>query len=166
MNKRALFVFRQDLRLEDNLGLIRAIRESESVLPVFIRDDRSSEDFPGDDPRFGLIAEALSEIEEKISLERGSLLVVRGDPETLIPEIVERYKIDTVYANRSYSPRGKLRDQTTIAHLGDTPFYLVKDFLLVEPWEVEQRKVFTPFYRLWQKKLGDIVVLPFPDLQS
>lgn len=84
----------------------------------------------------------------------------------LIPEIAERYGIDAVYANRSYSPLGKLRDQKTIANLGDTPFYLVKDFLLVEPWEVEQRKVFTPFYRLWQKKLGEINVLPFPSFKG
>lgn len=69
MNHHSLFIFRQDLRLEDNLGLIRAIQESESVLPLFIRDDRATEDFPVDDPRFGLIAEALCEIEAKIAME-------------------------------------------------------------------------------------------------
>ncbi|MDF1682737.1 MAG: hypothetical protein P1U46_03280 [Patescibacteria group bacterium] len=26
---------------------------------------------------------------------------------------------------------------------------------MVEPFDVEQRKVFTPFYKLWQKKLSD-----------
>jgi hypothetical protein len=37
------------------------------------------------------------------------------------------------------------------ASLGELPFVLEKDFLLVEPQEVEARKVFTPFSKLWMK---------------
>ena len=34
----SLFIFTRDLRLEDNNGLIRALKNSTNVLPVFIFD--------------------------------------------------------------------------------------------------------------------------------
>jgi len=58
-----------------------------------------------------------------------------------------------VYTNTSYGTYGKKRDETVaekIKHLG-CKFESHKDFILVEPQEVEQRKVFTTFYKLWQK---------------
>lgn len=45
MYKKSLFIFRQDLRLNDNTGLIEAIKNSESILPIFIHDDRAISDF-------------------------------------------------------------------------------------------------------------------------
>lgn len=35
----------------------------------------------------------------------------------------------------------------------DIDFFGENDFLLNEPEEIEQRKVFTPYYKLWSKKL-------------
>lgn len=57
--------------------------------------------------------------------------------------------------NRSYSPRGKNRDDSILA-LCDThgiDFHSFQDFLLMEPHECEQRKVFTPYSMLWKKFL-------------
>jgi deoxyribodipyrimidine photo-lyase len=34
--KRSLFIFHRDLRLEDNTGLIHALKSSEQVIPCFI----------------------------------------------------------------------------------------------------------------------------------
>jgi deoxyribodipyrimidine photo-lyase len=39
-----LFIFRRDLRLEDNTGLIAALQSSEQVIPCFIFDPRQVED--------------------------------------------------------------------------------------------------------------------------
>jgi deoxyribodipyrimidine photo-lyase len=38
MLKRSIFIFRRDLRLQDNLGLIEAMEASHRVIPVFIID--------------------------------------------------------------------------------------------------------------------------------
>ena len=38
MWKRALFIFRRDLRIEDNTGLISALKYSQYVIPCFILD--------------------------------------------------------------------------------------------------------------------------------
>lgn len=48
----SLFIFRQDLRLQDNRGLLRAISTSEKVFPIFIHDDRARKDFGENDARF------------------------------------------------------------------------------------------------------------------
>ena len=36
--KRSLFIFRRDLRLQDNIGLYKCLACSEQVLPIFILD--------------------------------------------------------------------------------------------------------------------------------
>ena len=36
--KKSLFLFRRDLRLEDNTGLSKALQNSEEVIPCFIFD--------------------------------------------------------------------------------------------------------------------------------
>ena len=68
-------------------------------------------------------------------------------------EILKKYPIDAIYLNRSYSPRGKERDThiETFAKQNGIGFFSFQDFLLVEPFECEQRKVFTPFSLLWKK---------------
>lgn len=45
MYTRSLFIFRQDLRLQDNTALLEAMRTSNQVFPIFIHDTRAIEDF-------------------------------------------------------------------------------------------------------------------------
>ncbi len=63
MHNRSLFIFRQDLRLHDNTGLIEAMKNSKEVFPIFIHDTRAIVDFGKDDPRFGFIREALENVD-------------------------------------------------------------------------------------------------------
>ena len=42
-HQRALFIFRRDLRLEDNLGLVTALAATEEVIPAFIFDPRQTD---------------------------------------------------------------------------------------------------------------------------
>ena len=152
---RSLFIFRQDLRTSDNTALIEAMKNSEEILPVFIHDSRAIEDFGIDDPRFGFIREALESIDTAFQKVWGRLTVYQGNPEDIVWDLLEKYNIDAVYMNRSYSPRWKDRDDR-ILNLCDTKwvdFHAFQDFLLVEPHECEQRKVFTPFSMLWKKFL-------------
>ena len=77
MHNRTLFIFRQDLRTSDNTGLIEAIQNSKEIFPIFIHDTRAIEDFGRDDPRFGLIREALEEIDRELQQSGGRLTVYR-----------------------------------------------------------------------------------------
>jgi deoxyribodipyrimidine photo-lyase len=155
MYKRSLFIFRQDLRLIDNTALFEAIKNSEEIFPVFIHDERSIEDFGSDDPRFGFIREALEHIDDWLEQALGRLTVYQWNPEKIVEELVVKYQIDAIFLNRSYSPRWKMRDEKImeICDIHHIDFQSFQDFLLVEPHEVEQRKVFTPFSMLWKKFL-------------
>lgn len=153
MNQRSLFIFRQDLRLRDNTSLIEAMRNSREVFPIFIYDHAAISEFGEDDVRFGFIKEALEYVDEWLRVFDGALTVYRGKPEEIVRDLVTRYSIDAVYMNRSYSPHGKARDDTlmSICDENNIHFFSYQDFLLVEPHECEQRKVFTPFSMLWKK---------------
>ena len=44
--QKAIFIFRQDLRIRDNSGLIKAISESKEIIPLFIFDTTILKRFP------------------------------------------------------------------------------------------------------------------------
>ncbi len=155
MYKRSLFIFRQDLRLQDNTGFIEAIRNSEEVFPIFIHDTRATRDFGEEDTRFGFIREALESIDHELQKYSGRVTIYQWVPDDIVKELIEKHNITAVFLNRSYSPRGKVRDDAIlkICDEKNIDFHSYQDFLLVEPHECEQRKVFTPFSMLWKKFL-------------
>ena len=62
-----LFRFRQDLRVQDNVGLSAAVAAGD-VLPVFVLDDKLIPTFGGiDDPRFAFVAEALEKLHQELT---------------------------------------------------------------------------------------------------
>ena len=67
MHKTSLFIFRQDLRIIDNVGFSQACKESEQVIPLFILDTEVFARFPEDDPRKGFQREALEFLESDIA---------------------------------------------------------------------------------------------------
>jgi deoxyribodipyrimidine photo-lyase len=131
------------------------MKNSMEVFPIFIHDTRAIDDLWMDDARFGFIREALESIDTELQKYGGRITVYSGKPEEIIQGLIEQYQIDAVYMNRSYSPRGKTRDESILS-ICDTAwidFQSFQDFLLVEPDECEQRKVFTPYSMLWKKFL-------------
>lgn len=152
MMKKALVWFRQDLRLRDNTALNRATQEWYQIIPIFIFDQFIVEREPKNDPRFGFLIQALQELDNQLIDLWNSMRVYYGDPTQIISELVDKYLIDAVFANRSYGT-GVTRDSLVWESLKifEKELILCEDYLLVEPHIVEQRKVFTPFYKLWQK---------------
>jgi deoxyribodipyrimidine photo-lyase len=112
---RSLFIFCQDLRTRDNTALIEAMKNSEEVFPIFIHDNLAIEDFGIDDARFGFVREALESIDTELQKYGGRLTVYSGKPEAIIYNLIQQYKIDAVYMNRSYSPHGKSRDDNILS---------------------------------------------------
>jgi len=157
--KKAIFWFRQDLRVYDNTWFIDIISRYDEVLPIFILDEKIIWNFGWlSDKKFGFIREALENLDKKIfELSNNSLRVFYWDPEEIIPKLMTDLNIDTLWANKSYSLYWTKRDANLSEKLDNIwkNFVLYKDYLLVEPFEVEQKKVFTPFYKIWQKKIWD-----------
>ena len=142
--------FRQDLRLSDNPALSKAA-ENDNVLPIYILDDKNSGDyFMGAASRWWLhysLKYLQSSLDDKLS-------VYRGDPETILEEIMQRFKVKAICWNRCYEPWRINRDKRIKAKLQSKGIE-VNTFncsLLWEPWNIKKDdgtpyKVFTPFYR-------------------
>lgn len=152
MYKKSIFWFRQDLRTSDNTALLQAIEKSETILPIFILDTNLIDNFWGlDDPKFAFIREAIDQISLDIKNSWGLWVkVFHGKPEEILPELCSKYDIKAIFTNTSYGSYGKERD-TKVAEISRIDFNSFKDYLIAEPYEIEQRKVFTPYYKLWQK---------------
>lgn len=153
--EKAIFWFRQDLRTYDNRWFIKAIKENDEILPIFILDKNLTDWFWWlEDKKFWFIREALEKLSDEIKeLSSKELNVFFDFPEEIIPFLIKKYWVSKIYANKSYSRYWKKRDEeiSKIANKLWCVFFLENDFLLVEPEKVEQRKVFTPFFKLWEK---------------
>lgn len=157
MKKRAIFWFRQDLRTFDNTWLINAIKENDEILPIFILDKNIVWDFWGLwDQKFAFLREILEKLSDDIKLKSNTNLKIFYDfPEKIIPFLVKKYNIKSIYTNKSYWNYWKKRDEKLQEILLKfwVDFKSYDDFLLVPVEMVPQRKVFTPFFRLWKNFL-------------
>ena len=142
--------FRQDLRLSDNPALLEAVRSGD-VLAVYILDDENAgEHRMGAASRWWL-HHSLNAL--NISLNR-KLAVYKGDPVKILPEIISRHDVKSVFWNRCYEPWRMMRDRqlkNTLAPLG-VEAVSMNGSLLWEPWQIASKsgspyRVFTPFYR-------------------
>lgn len=159
----AIHWFRRDLRLSDNTAFARAAREYGAVLPVFVLDPHllTAKDIGA--PRVAFLLDSLHVLKQRLA-ERGLPLIVRrGDPRTVLPELARACGASAVLANRDYGPYGRRRDAAVEAALRESGvrWHDDADLLLVEPWECVKNDgspytVFTPWARRWRavKKAG------------
>ncbi len=164
-NGSAVFWFRRDLRLEDNIALHKALEENTSVLPVFIFDDNILDELPREDPRVQFIHEELSGIHARLREYGSGLKVYKGKPETVWKEILEAFEITGVYVNRDYEPYALERDTLVEQLLNDKgiPMITFKDQVVFEPHEIlkEDRApyhVFTPYKNKWLREFRGVRV--------
>ena len=111
-NNKALFIFRRDLRLEDNAALITALHNSNKVIPCFIFDPRQI----GDQPYKSLAAvqfmlESLLDLEGQLKAHGAKLYLFEGKAQDVIHQLIKMEHVDAVYVNRDYTPFSQRRDQ-------------------------------------------------------
>jgi len=149
MHKTWLFIFRQDLRIHDNVWFSQACKECEQVIPLFVLDTEVFARFPEDDPRLGFQREALEFLSSDIAELWGKLYVEHGEASNILPKIINKIDIDAVYVNRSYGHGSVARDMKIreICEQEDIVYTACTDYLLLEIDVVETRKVFTPFFK-------------------
>lgn len=152
---RAIFLFRRDLRVHDNTGLIKAVTEASEVLPCFIFDPRQYRDHPYRSvPGLEFMLESLRELDEELQRHGGTLFIAEGDPVEQLRALVTSEQIDAVYFNRDYSPFARARDKAIHDALASSGIKVhhFADTLLREPEEALKDdgtpySVFTPFYK-------------------
>ncbi len=153
--QRSLFLFRRDLRLEDNTGLIFALQSSKEVIPAFIFTPEQIEENPlRNDHCLKFMTECLEDLENQLEEKRGRLFFFKGKPEEIVDRCMRELSIDALIVNRDYTPYSQQRDEKlqAICKKGDIPFYSFDDALLHPPEDTLKKDgkpymVFTPYFR-------------------
>lgn len=161
VKKRVLFWFRRDLRLEDNVGLYNALKNSDIVAPIFIFDKEILDSLPSQDKRLVFIWQAIKSLREQLR-ELGSDLIVRYSyAKTEIPLLAKKFKVEAVYCNEDYEPQARHRDNSIkeILNKNGIDFISFKDSVIFSKKELldNQGQVFTSFTsykKAWEKELS------------
>lgn len=164
MEKVNIFWFRRDLRFDDNIGLINALKDFNSVLPVFIFDREILDELNDKkDSRVSFIHQRLTDLNNRLEKEHKSGIKFFYDtPENAFKTLIASYSIEKVYINRDYEPYALERDEQIKILLEQNGVSLesYKDQVIFEPEEVLKDDgtpylVYTPFSRKWLGKLED-----------
>ena len=158
-DKISIFWFRRDLRLDDNVGFLEALKSDYPVLPIFIFDKKILEDLPEDDARVTFIFEKLQQMRDQLQKEQdSSLAMYYGTPEEIFKKIIDEYEVQEVFTNHDYEPYAKKRDQTIKDLLDeqDIEFHTFKDQVIFEKNEVVKSDgdpyvVYTPYKNKWKE---------------
>ena len=152
---RAIFWFRNNLRIHDNPAFAKALEESDEVIPVYLFEDR---EWHATNPRRinhfrgRFILQSLQCLQDSLESMGGNLILRRGKAEEIIPAIAQEYGASTCYLENGFAYEETSSEQrlsglihtkacegATLLHPDDLPFGLA-DF----------PKVFTKF----RKKVG------------
>ena len=145
MIKTALVWFKTDLRIQDNETLIKAITQSQEIIPVYCFDDSHFETTAYGFKKTGsfrtqFLLESLEDLDANLRVLGSGLLIVKGKPEIEIPKIVNQFKAQKVFAKREVAfeerqTEKKVQDElfkvrcelekvstSTLYHAEDLPF--------------------------------------------
>jgi deoxyribodipyrimidine photo-lyase len=147
---------RRDLRAADNVALGDAAAEGD-VLPVFVFDDAVLEHAGA--PRVRFLLDALEWLREWYRDRDSDLVVARGDPRSVLPDLADEYGADRVVWNRDYSGLARERDAAVRRALAaaDVSRASFHDAVLHEPGSIttndgDPYKVYTYFWKKWRDR--------------
>jgi deoxyribodipyrimidine photo-lyase len=145
---------RRDLRTADNRGLSTAA--DAGVLPVFVFDDAVLAH--ASPARVAFMLDALAALRADYRETGGDLLLRRGDPATVVPDLVAEAGAAGVTWNADYSGLARERDERVRASLADVETF--HDAICHEPGSIttnagEPYSVYTYFWKKWRDREKD-----------
>ncbi len=154
--KKSLFIFRRDLRLYDNVGLLHANKLSKVIILCFIFDPRqvTKKNKFRSMNAIQFMVESLQDLEKKVRKKRGKLYCFYGIAEQVIEQLIKKEKINALFLNKDYTPFSLKRDKAIekICHTQKIDFLPYHDLLLNQPNLIMTNNntpysIFTPFYK-------------------
>ncbi|MEQ9317276.1 MAG: deoxyribodipyrimidine photo-lyase [Henriciella sp.] len=152
-NKTLIVWLRRDLRLHDHAAIAAAVEAGAKVVCAYVLEEHETLRPLGGASRWWL-DKSLKSLRSDISELGGKLICRRGNPETVIPELVKDTSAAGIYWGRRYGKAERDIDAALKARFKDEGLE-VKSFkttLLTEPWAYETSsggyyKVFTPYWK-------------------
>ena len=166
---KALFWHRRDLRIADNAGLYKALRQHTEVRVVFIFDKSILAHLSKNDQRVVYLHQQINTLKQAYIEQGADLQVFYGLPEEIIANLAQELQVDAVYTNRDYEPKALQRDQRIFEQLQalNIAFIGAKDQVIFEKSEVvkddnKPYTVFTPYSKKWKAKLNAFYLKAYP----
>ena len=158
----SIFWFRRDLRLNDNIGFLEALKSGNPVMPIFIFDSNILQELPKNDARVTFIHGRLQEMRMELQEKYDSSIALYFDtPINVFKSLVKEYDIQAIYTNRDYEPYAKERDQEVSTYLlsKKIEFKTFKDQVVFEKDEVvkddeDPYVVYTPYMKKWKENFS------------
>ncbi|MCL7986899.1 DNA photolyase family protein [Sphingobacterium sp. lm-10] len=156
-----VFWFRRDLRLEDNVGLSKAMSDDIPVVPVFIFDTGILDKLPNPlDIRVDYIHQALQAMQHDLEVLGSTLQVFHDTPKAAFEQLLKQFDIQGVFCNTDYEPQAIQRDEAIAKLLNKSSidFHLFKDQVIFEKEDVQKNDgtpytVYTPYSKKWRAQL-------------
>ncbi len=156
IHRTSIVWLRRDLRLDDNVALARAARESARVVCAFVLDPTllRGEDIGA--PIVAFFFDALAELRVRLRGLASDLALLEGDVATELCALARCVDADAVYYNADYAPRAIDRDErvarvlrergTAVEACLDHVYYGAGETLKAD---ATPYTVFTPYKRRW-----------------
>ena len=156
-----IFWFRRDLRLDDNHGLYRALKESSSVVPIFIYDSDITDKIIDNDHRLKHIFNSVEKLNLDLKKLNKKIFTFKGKPLEIFKSLIRNNKISKVYYNKDYEPYALKRDNSikNLLIKNSVCFEGIKDQVIFEEVEVTKDDgkpyvVYTPYSKKWLEKFS------------
>jgi deoxyribodipyrimidine photo-lyase len=149
----AVVWFRRDLRVHDQPTFLAAAGSAARGLALFVLDPALLR--PAGPARRTVLYRCLRDLDDSLG---GRLLVVRGDPAEIVPQVAAAVDATRVHAAADFGPYGRARDEAVekaLAEHGRTlqrtgSPYAVAPGRVTKPDGTPYR-VFSPFRRAWEQ---------------
>lgn len=146
--------FRKDLRLDDNLALLKAVKSGRPILPVYIMTPPSSPYAALGGAQAWWLHHSLESLARALT-EKGSRLILRrGEPFAVLSELVRETGAEVIAVNRLHEPKAeaedrRLSDSLSAQHIA---FHAYEGALLHDAEKLLTGsgggfRVYTPFWR-------------------
>jgi len=113
MKKLGIHIFRRDLRLEDNTALNALASVVDSILPVFIFDERQvGEHAYRSGPGLQMLTGSLADLDTALRDKGGALYIQSGIAEKVIKQLIDTVRPTAISYNKDYTPFSIQRDRT------------------------------------------------------
>jgi len=161
----AIVWFRDDLRLADHPALHAAISSGRPLICLYILEEGTGSRALGGAARWWL-DKSLAALDKDLKALGGQLLLRRGDPRQILPELVSAVGAASLDFNRRYEAPAVAVDDAVTADLGRRGCVVTKHaaWLLFEPGAILTKngrafRVFTPFWRAHRPHLDPAAAL-------
>jgi deoxyribodipyrimidine photo-lyase len=159
MSDLILFWHRRDLRLNDNTGIYQARQQTAKVVGVFCFDPQLLKKEEVAPARIKYLLGCLASLQASYRQLGSDLLILHADPIAAIAELASTLNATSIFWHRDIEPYSQERDRAVQSSLEEKgiPVQTFWDQLLHAPGEIltkgeDPYKVYTPFWKNWQKQ--------------